>query len=181
MTTVEVADVLRRPAWRGGFARLWTAGVSSLGDALRTAALTLLADRMPHRTAPCADPGRKVRTACLPLMGAVRDLGALLVALLLLGAMAMVWNVNQVTMTRHRGPESMLGRIASAFRTASTSGAPLGALLGGSMARVYGLNEPALLAAVLFGLAVTSLTTVRKPDVPVVAPDDGVTRGHPTP
>ncbi|WP_079102489.1 MFS transporter [Streptomyces sp. TP-A0356] len=122
-----------------------------------------------------------VQTASLLFMGTVRHLGALLIALLLLGAMGMVWNVHQTTLMQHRSPEAMLGRIASAFRTASTSGAPLGALLGGAVARTYGLNGPALLAAALFGLAVISLIPARKPDVPVVVPDDGVTRAHPTP
>ncbi|ELP71368.1 MFS transporter [Streptomyces turgidiscabies] len=43
MTTVEMAGA-RVPAWRGGFGRLWSAAVlSSFGDALRTAALPLLA------------------------------------------------------------------------------------------------------------------------------------------
>ncbi|MFC8345591.1 MFS transporter [Streptomyces sp. NPDC057280] len=43
MATVEAAGV-RAPAWRGGFGRLWSAAVlSSFGDALRTAALPLLA------------------------------------------------------------------------------------------------------------------------------------------
>ncbi|MFC9683405.1 MFS transporter [Streptomyces sp. NPDC056948] len=43
MATVEVGS-LRAPAWRGGFGRLWSAAVlSSFGDALRTAALPLLA------------------------------------------------------------------------------------------------------------------------------------------
>ncbi|MFJ3227443.1 MFS transporter [Streptomyces sp. NPDC086783] len=43
MTTTDVPEV-RAPAWRGGFGRLWSAAVlSSFGDALRTAALPLLA------------------------------------------------------------------------------------------------------------------------------------------
>ena len=43
MTTAEAVGV-RAPAWRGGFGRLWSAAVlSSFGDALRTAALPLLA------------------------------------------------------------------------------------------------------------------------------------------
>ncbi|GAQ72403.1 MFS transporter [Streptomyces turgidiscabies] len=43
VTTVEMAGA-RVPAWRGGFGRLWSAAVlSSFGDALRTAALPLLA------------------------------------------------------------------------------------------------------------------------------------------
>jgi MFS family permease len=120
-----------------------------------------------------------VQTSSLLLVGTVRHLAALVIGMLLLGAMGMVWNVNQVTLMQHRSPESMLGRIASAFRTASTSGAPLGALLGGAVARASGLNAPALLAAVLFGLAVTSLISARKQDVPVVAPGDGATDGSP--
>lgn len=142
-----------------------------------------VAQRIAHRTgrvralllAGC------VQTASLCVMGTVRHLAALVAGMLLLGAMNMVWNVNQVTLMQQRSPSAMVGRIASAFRTASTSGAPIGALLGGVVARTYGLNGPALLAAVLFGLAVTSLITVGKADVSVVAPEDGATAGHPTP
>ncbi|WP_217235687.1 MFS transporter [Streptomyces sp. AC555_RSS877] len=118
-----------------------------------------------------------VQTASLLLMGTVRHLAALMAGMLLLGAMNMVWNVNQVTLIQQRSPEAMVGRIAAAFRTASTSGAPLGALLGGAVAGAFGLNAPALLGAVLFGLAVSSLIPVGKRDVPVVAPDDGVRTG----
>jgi len=119
-----------------------------------------------------------VQTSSLVLIGTVRHLGALLVGMVLLGAMGMVWNVNQVTLMQQRSAESMVGRIASAFRTASTSGAPLGALLGGAVARLYGLNGPALFAAVLFALAVTALIPGVKTDVSVVEPDDGATTAH---
>jgi predicted MFS family arabinose efflux permease len=96
----------------------------------------------------------------------------------LLGLMGMVWNVNQVTLMQQRSPAAMVGRVSSAFRTASTSGAPVGALLGGAVAGAYGLNGPALFAAVLFGLAVTSLIPAHLPDVSVVEPDDGATTAH---
>ena len=43
-TPLEERGGVRAPAWRGGFGRLWSAAVlSSFGDALRTAALPLLA------------------------------------------------------------------------------------------------------------------------------------------
>lgn len=96
----------------------------------------------------------------------------------LLGAMNLVWNVNQVTLMQERSPDAMVGRISSAFRTASTSGAPVGALLGGVVAGAYGLNGPALFAAVLFALAVASLIPACLPDVSVVEPDDGATTAH---
>ncbi|MDN3295152.1 MFS transporter [Streptomyces ficellus] len=44
MTTAESVGILRVPAWRGGFGRLWAAAVvSKFGDSLRTAAMPLLA------------------------------------------------------------------------------------------------------------------------------------------
>lgn len=122
--------------------------------------------------------GGSVQTASLLLIGTVRHLGALLLGMALLGLMNMVWNVNQVTLMQERSPGAMVGRISAAFRTASTSGAPVGALLGGVVAGAYGLNGPALFAAVLFAFAVASLIPALKPDVSVVEPDDGVTTAH---
>lgn len=113
-----------------------------------------------------------VQTGALLLMGTVRHLVALLAAMLLLGAMGMVWNVTQATLMQQRSPRAVLGRVAAAFRTAATSGAPLGALLGGAVAGAAGPNGPALLAAALFVPAVICLIPARKPDVPVVEPDD---------
>jgi MFS family permease len=124
--------------------------------------------------------GGTVQTASLLLMGTVRHLGALLAGMLLLGIMGMVWNVHQVTLMQQRSPASMVGRVSSAFRTASTSGAPLGALLGGAVAAAFGLNTPTLLTALLFALAVLSLIPAAKADVPVVAPQDGPGTAHVT-
>jgi MFS family permease len=141
-----------------------------------------LAQRIAHRVGRVRALllGGTVQTASLLVIGNVRHLGALLVGMLLLGAMGMVWNVNQVTLMQQRSPEAMVGRIAAAFRTASTSGAPLGAVLGGVVAHVHGLNGPALLAAALFALAVTSLIPAGKTDVPVVAPHEDAATGHAT-
>ncbi|MFJ2833426.1 MFS transporter [Streptomyces sp. NPDC087263] len=122
--------------------------------------------------------GGCVQTSALLLMGTVRHLGAVIVGMVLLGAMNLVWNVNQVTLMQQRSPDAMVGRISSAVRTASTSGAPVGALLGGAVAGGYGLNGPALLAAALFALAVISLIPGCLPDVSVVEPDDGATTAH---
>jgi MFS family permease len=163
-------------AGNAGFAAAMTAyAVGSLAGGLA-------AQRIARRTgrARALLLGGSVQAASLLLMGTVRHLGALLAGMLLLGLMNMVWNVNQVTLMQQRSPESMVGRISSAFRTASTSGAPLGALLGGAVAGAFGLNAPALLAAVLFALAVTALIPAGKADVPVVAPQDGPTAAHAT-
>ncbi len=114
--------------------------------------------------------GGAVQTGSLLLIGSVREIPALVAGMLLLGTMNMIWNVNQVTLMQQRSPASMAGRVASAFRTSSTSGAPLGAVLGGAAARLHGLNAPALLAAALFAAAVTALIPARGPDAPVATP-----------
>ncbi|WP_406445759.1 MFS transporter [Streptomyces sp. NBC_00631] len=159
-----------------------TAGYAAAMTAYSAGSVTggFLAQRVARRTGQVRAllAAGTVQTSALLLMGTVRYLGALVAGMLLLGAMNMVWNVNQVTLMQQRAPESMTGRIAAAFRTSSTSGAPLGALLGGAVAGAYGLNGPALLAAALFGLAVTSLIPARKPDVPVVAPRESATAGR---
>ncbi|MFD8808333.1 MFS transporter [Streptomyces sp. NPDC059597] len=112
--------------------------------------------------------GGTAQTAALLVMGSVRHLSALLAAMAVLGAMGMVWNVNQRTLMQQRAPASMTGRVSAAFRTASVAGAPLGALLAGGAARLLGLQAPVLLAGALFALAVVSLIPARRADVPVV-------------
>ncbi|MGW0630119.1 MFS transporter [Streptomyces sp. NPDC001984] len=121
-----------------------------------------------------------VQTGALVVMGSVRSLAALVAAMAVFGFMGMVWNVNTTTLMQQRSPTGMLGRVSAAFRTLGVAGAPLGALLGGAVADAWGLNTPALLAAAFFVLSVTALIPERKPDVPVVAPQDGATTAHPT-
>ncbi|MFD8263670.1 MFS transporter [Streptomyces griseoluteus] len=118
-----------------------------------------------------------VQTGALLLLGSVRELAALTAGMLLLGAMGMVWNVNQVTLMQQRAPAAMTGRISAVFRTASTAGAPLGALLGGAVAGSLGLNAPALLTAALFAAAVLALIPARSADVSMDENRGGVTTG----
>lgn len=121
-----------------------------------------------------------VQTGALVVMGSVRDLIAVVAALGVFGFMSMLWNVNTTTLMQQRTPADMLGRVSSAFRTLATVGAPLGALLGGAAAEAWGLNTPALLTAAFFVLSVIALIPGVKPDVPVVAPQDGATTAHAT-
>ncbi|WP_461074225.1 MFS transporter [Streptomyces deserti] len=119
-----------------------------------------------------------VQVGALVVMGAVRSLGALVAAMAVFGFMGMVWNVSTTTLLQQRSPAGMLGRVSSAYRTLSVAGAPLGALLGGAVATAWGANTPALLAAAFFTLSVAALIPARRPDVPVVAPEDGATTAH---
>jgi MFS family permease len=119
--------------------------------------------------------GGVVQIGALVVMGTLRSLAALVAAMAVFGLMGMVWNVNTTTLMQQRSPAEMLGRVSSAFRTLAVAGAPLGALLGGAAASAWGANTPALLAAAFFVLSVAALIPVRRPDVPVVAPDDDAT------
>ncbi|MEV6052607.1 MFS transporter [Streptomyces sp. NPDC052107] len=116
-----------------------------------------------------------LQIGALVVMGSVRSLTALVAALAVFGCMGMLWNVNTTTLMQQRTPAELLGRVSSAFRTLAVAGAPLGALLGGAVATAWGRNTPALLTAAFFVLSVTALIPARKPDVPVVAPQDDVT------
>ncbi|MBA6435563.1 MFS transporter [Streptomyces sp. GMR22] len=93
----------------------------------------------------------------LAALGAIRSLPVAVAAMGLFGFAGIVWNVTEVTMMQQRSPDGALGRVSSAFRTLSTAGAPLGALLGGVMAQAWGFNTPALGAAALFVCAVAAL------------------------
>ncbi|XUL87368.1 MFS transporter [Streptomyces galilaeus] len=121
-----------------------------------------------------------VQIGALVVMGGVRSLTALVAALAVFGFMGMLWNVNTTTLMQQRAPADMLGRVSSAFRTLAVAGAPLGALLGGAAAQAWGPNTPALLTAAFFVLSVIALIPGVKPDVPVVAPQDGATTAHAT-
>ncbi|MFE7213050.1 MFS transporter [Streptomyces sp. NPDC057611] len=121
-----------------------------------------------------------VQIAALVVLGLVPSLAAAVAALAVFGLMGMVWNVNTTTLMQQRSPAGMLGRVSAAFRTLAVAGAPLGAVLGGAVAAVWGPNWPALLTAAFFVLSVAALTPARRADVLVVTPDDGVTTTHVT-
>ncbi|MFK4265022.1 MFS transporter [Streptomyces milbemycinicus] len=95
--------------------------------------------------------------AALFALGTIRELPAAVAAFGVFGLAGMVWNVTEVTMMQQRSPAEMLGRVSAAFRTLSTAGAPLGALLGGVIAGAWGLNTPALAAAALFACGLVAL------------------------
>lgn len=186
MTTGEWA-----PAWRGGFGRPWTA---ALLFGLLVAAFAF-AVALGHASIPLLLAFAFALTTLQTLFDNAST--ALLPALVAPGPERRQRPPDDRSAGRGRparrdehGVERQPGHAdaatrtrvddrpdRAAFRTSSTSGAPLGALLGGAVAGTYGLNGPALLAGLLFTLAVTSLIPVRRPDVPVVVPQDSATPG----
>ncbi|MGW0082542.1 MFS transporter [Streptomyces sp. NPDC003393] len=64
-------------------------------------------------------------------------------------AAVVLWNVCTVSLRQRLAPADMLGRVISGYRLAAWGTMPLGAALGGTLARREGLDTPWLMAGVL--------------------------------
>lgn len=73
-----------------------------------------------------------------PLVGAM---------LMLLSVCGVVWNVLTTSLRQSMVPDRLLGRVNSAHRFVAWGSIPLGALVGGFLARSFGLQVPFLVAA----------------------------------
>ncbi|WP_445524016.1 MFS transporter [Streptomyces cyslabdanicus] len=166
--------------WLGAGTKGYAAALTAytLGSLAGGAANRWIVDRLGRMRAVLLAGG--VQIAALVAVGLVRGLAVAVVALAVFGLMGIVWNVNTTTLMQQRSPAGMLGRVSAAFRTLAVAGAPLGAVLGGAVAAMWGPNWPALLTAGFFVLSVAALIPARRADVLVVAPEDGVTTTHAT-
>ncbi len=71
------------------------------------------------------------------------------------GVVMVIWNVVTVSLRQSIVPEHLFGRVNSVYRMLGWGGMPLGALLGGLLARQFGLAAPFWFGAiVLFAVAV---------------------------
>jgi MFS family permease len=77
---------------------------------------------------------------------------------LLVGITVVVWNVITVSFRQAVVPEDIFGRVNSVYRLLGWGGLSIGALLGGFLARGFGLTAPFWFAAVV--LAIMCLVTV---------------------
>jgi predicted MFS family arabinose efflux permease len=68
-------------------------------------------------------------------------------AFLLTGISVVVWNVITVSFRQAVVPQEIFGRVNSVYRLLGWGGMPVGALLGGSLARSFGLTAPFWFAA----------------------------------
>jgi len=67
----------------------------------------------------------------------------------LVGFLTVVFNVVMGSLRQALTPDRLLGRVISAFRLFSYGSVPLGSLLGGVLARSFGLRAPFLVAGVV--------------------------------
>jgi hypothetical protein len=71
----------------------------------------------------------------------------------LCGFLTVVFNVVLGSLRQALTPDRLLGRVISAFRLFSYGAVPLGSLLGGLLARTFGLPAPYLVAGVVIPVA----------------------------
>jgi predicted MFS family arabinose efflux permease len=87
--------------------------------------------------------------------------------LALFGFHAITWNVTSISLRQELVPERLLGRVNSAYAVFSSGGTALGAVVGGLLARRFGLTAPfwcsfvAMTLLVLVAWRVLSSGTVR--------------------
>jgi predicted MFS family arabinose efflux permease len=79
----------------------------------------------------------------------------------LVGFLTVVFNVILGSLRQALTPDRLLGRVISAFRLLCYGAVPLGALLGGALARSFGLPAPFLVA----GVAIPVMTLLVLPFV----------------
>lgn len=103
------------------------------------------------------------------MLGALSSLGialsssAIVVGLMsaVVGFAGVVWNVITVSLRQAIIPERLLGRVNSVYRLLGWGSMPVGAAIGGLMARAYGLRSPFFLQfAVLAAMALIAIPIV---------------------
>lgn len=86
----------------------------------------------------------------------------------LAGAGAMMWDITTITLRQDLVPAWLLGRAIAAHRLVGVGTIPLGAVLGGQLAHLFGLQVPYLAAAALAGVILV-VSLLRLPGARVTA------------
>ena len=76
------------------------------------------------------------------------------------GAVWGVWNVTLLSLRQAIVPDRLMGRVVGAIRLVGFGTIPLGALLGGVVARAFGLRAPFLLGAGVLAVAALAAAPV---------------------
>jgi MFS family permease len=90
-----------------------------------------------------------VIAASLAAIGVTRSVTATAIGLLAISLGGEFWNVVAVSYRQNATPDRLLGRVMSAYRFIAYGSFPLGALLGGWLAAVFGLASTFVVGAAL--------------------------------
>lgn len=105
-----------------------------------------------------------------PLLLVAPQLWAALVVVVLTSAAFGVLNVTASSMRHRLVPEGLVGRITETWRVLTQGGAAVGAIVGGVLATVAGLDAPFLLSAAVAMFATAGWWLATRPDVPGGSP-----------
>ena len=103
-----------------------------------------------------------ISAACAELaIGLTSNVIVVAIAMALFGLGAMWWNVIAVSLRQSIVPDRLMGRVNSVYRLLAWGTMPLGALLGGLLAELFGLRAPYFFSAAgLLLLAVAILPVI---------------------
>jgi hypothetical protein len=137
-------------------------GLDSRGYGLLLAAVavggvpgSLLAARVGERVppGPLIVGGVLVGAVVMACFGLATDPWLAGVAYAVTGAVWGVWNVTLLSLRQEIVPDRLMGRVVGAIRLVGFGTIPLGALLGGLVARAFGLRAPFLGGAAVLAVA----------------------------
>ena len=97
-------------------------------------------------------------TTALP--GILVNAWAVGVSFALAGAAGVMWNVVTVSLRQRIVPDALLGRVNASYRLLAWGSQPIGALLGGLIAQVAGLQVVFLIAGVMIALLLVARSIV---------------------
>ncbi|WP_106614244.1 MFS transporter [Saccharothrix carnea] len=127
----------------------------AVGGVLGTAVASRLIDRFGPTV--LLRVGLVVEAATHLGLALARDVWAAGGVLAVFGVHAVVWNVITQSLRQREVPDALRGRVGSAYFLLSTGGSALGALVGGLLARQFGITAPFWFALVVVaGVAVVA-------------------------
>ena len=123
---------------------------------------SLLAHRVAERVppGPLIVGGVLAGAAAMACFGLATDPWLAGVAYAATGAVWGVWNVTLLSLRQAIVPDRLMGRVVGAIRLIGFGSIPIGALLGGLVARQLGLRAPFLLGAAVLALAALAAAPV---------------------
>jgi MFS family permease len=123
---------------------------------------SLLAHRVAERVppGPLIVGGVLAGAAAMACFGLVTDPWLAGAAYAATGAVWGVWNVTLLSLRQAIVPDRLMGRVVGAIRLIGFGSIPIGALLGGVVARQLGLRAPFLLGAAVLALAALAAAPV---------------------
>lgn len=116
-------------------------------------AITAPRARRRFGTVPVIAVGMATMITGLLLLGVTSSVPVAVAGLVVGGFGSTLWNIVAISLRQRVVPDALLGRVTSAYRTVGMGTMPIGAGLGGVVARAWGLHAPFWLGAVVFGTA----------------------------